>query len=88
MRPFGVGALFLADDEDGSPAETAEPAHDGFVLGEIAVTRERREILNEGRHIIEAMRPLRMAGDLRLLPGRQLAVRVDGEPPGPSARAS
>ena len=34
------------------------------------------ELRNERVDVVEAMRPLRMAGDLRLLPGRQLGVEV------------
>ena len=45
------------------------------VLGEIAVAGERHEILDQRGDIVEAMRPVGMARDLRLLPGRQLARR-------------
>ena len=74
---LGVGALLVADDHDGAAAEAAEPAHDGLVLGEVAVAGQRREVLDQGVDVVEAMRPLGMARDLRLLPGRELGVGVD-----------
>ena len=37
---------------------------------------ERNEIGDQRAHIVEAMGPLGMAGDLRLLPGRELGVEV------------
>ena len=58
-------------------AEAAEPGDDRRVLGEFPVAGERREILDqELAGIVDEMRPVGMAGDLRLLPGRQLGVDV------------
>ncbi len=56
------------------PRKRAEAADDGVVLAEVAVTGERREILDQRRDVVEAMRALGMAGDLRFLPRRQLGV--------------
>ncbi len=68
---FGVGALFVAEDADALAAETAEAADDGVIVAELAVARQRREIADQAIDIVEAMRPLRMARDLGLLPRRQ-----------------
>ena len=62
---------------DRAAAKPADAAHDGLVLGEVAVAGERREILDQGADEVEAMRPLGVARDLRLLPGRELGVGVD-----------
>ena len=66
----------MADDADALAAEAAEAADDRLVLAEFAVAGERREIGDQAVDVIEAMRPLRMARDLRLLPGRQLGIEV------------
>ena len=70
----GVGALLVADDADALAAEAAEAADDRRVLAEFAIAGERDEIGDEPGDVVEAMRPLRMAGDLGLLPGCQLGV--------------
>ena len=70
------GALLLADHAHRLAAEAAEAADDRLVLAELAVARKRREIGDERADIIEAMRPLRMARHLRLLPRRQLAIEL------------
>ena len=75
-----VVAFLVADDHDPAPAEPAEAADDRAVVGEIAVAGERHEILDQARDIILEMRPLRMAGDLRLLPGRKLGIGVAQQP--------
>ena len=74
---LGVGALLVADHHHRAAAEAAEPAHDGRVLGEVAVAGQRREILDQRIDVVEAMRPVGMARDLRLLPGRELGIGVD-----------
>ena len=70
----GVGALFMADDTDAVAAEAAEPSDDRGVLAVLAIAGEGDEIGDQRCDVIEAMRPLRMPRDLRLLPGRQSAV--------------
>ena len=76
----GVVAFLVADQHDPSPAEAAEPADDRLVLAEIAVAGERHEILDQAGDIILEMRPLGMAGDLGLLPRRQLGIGVAQQP--------
>lgn len=58
-----VVALFLADDGDGLAVETGKTGLDGFVLGKVAVTGERREIGEQPADVIDAVRTVRMAGD-------------------------
>ncbi len=62
---------------DRAAAEPAEPADDGLVLGEVAVARHGREVLDQRVNEIEAVGPLGMARDKRLLPRRELGVGVD-----------
>ncbi len=64
----------MADDTQALAAKAAEAAHDGLVLAELAVARERREIGDEGGDVVEAVRSLRMTRDLRLLPRRQAPI--------------
>ena len=51
---FGVGTFFVADQHDGAAGETAHAADDGMVLGEITVTGQRREVLDQ-RRLTKAM---------------------------------
>src|SRR6185436_16053557 len=41
------------------------------------IASQRREILDQGVHKVEAMRPLGMTCNLGLLPGRELGVGID-----------
>ena len=66
----------MADDADALAAEAAEAADDGLVVAEFAVAGERNEIGDQAGDIVEAMRPLRMARHLRLLPGRQVGIEL------------
>ena len=77
---LGVGPLFGAENNDAMPAESAHPADHGGVLGEGAVAGERRELVDQPADIVQAVRPLRMARDLDLLPRRQLRIALADEP--------
>ena len=66
----------MADDADAFAAKAAEAADDCSVVAEFAVTGEWDEIADQPCDIVEAMRPLRMPGDLSLLPGRELGVEL------------
>ena len=66
--------LLLADHRDGPAAQAPEAGDDRLVVAELAVAGKRREIVDDGLHIGHEMRPVRMPGDLRLLPGRQLGI--------------
>ena len=66
----------MADDADALAAEAAEAADDGLVVAEFAVAGERHEIVDQARDVVEAMRPLRMARHLRLLPRRELGIEL------------
>ena len=73
---FGIGPALLADDANALAAEPAEAADDRLVLAKFPVAGERREIGNEAGDIVDAMRTLRMARDLRLLPRRKVRVEL------------
>ena len=73
---LGGRALLLSDDADALALEAAEAADDRVVVAELAVAGKRRELGDQLRHIVEAMRPRRPARDLRLLPGREVVVEL------------
>ena len=66
----------MADDADALAAEAAEAADDRVVVAELAVAGQGHEVGDQGADIVEAMGPLGMAGDLRLLPRRELGIEV------------
>src|SRR6185437_13207822 len=74
---LGIGALLVAEHDDRSIAKFSDAADDRLVLGEIAITCERREILYEAADEFERMWTFRVARDERLLPWRQLVVGVN-----------
>src|SRR5262249_3711695 len=73
---FGRGALLVPDDADALAAEAAEAGDDRRVVTGLAVAPERDEIPDPRRDIVETMRPLGMAGNLGLLPRRELGVEI------------
>ncbi len=73
---LGVGAFFVTDDAHAVAAEAAEPADNGGVLTKAAIARERGEVGDELSDVIEGMGPLRMPGNLRLLPGGQFGIEL------------
>ena len=76
-----------AEDRDRLAAEAAEPGDDRLVLAEFAVAGERLEIGDQPGDVVLGVRPVGMARDLRLLPGRQPAHRCRRARRAPSARA-
>src|SRR5207244_12156484 len=75
----GIAAVLGADDHAGRVAEARQAADDRGVVGEGAVAVQLLEMREQHLHIVQRVGPLRMASDLRHLPGRQLAVDVLGE---------
>src|SRR4029077_3957255 len=73
---LGGGALLVPDHADALAAKAAEAADAGLVLAELAIAGKRDEFRHQRVDVVEAMRPLRMPGDLCLLPRRQLGVEV------------
>src|SRR6185312_1163720 len=71
---LGVGALLMREHDDAAAAEAAEPADDGAVLAEGAVAGERREIADELLDVVRAVRAVRVARKLNLLPRRELGI--------------
>ena len=65
-----------AEDGDRIAAEAAEPGDDRLVVAELPVAGERLEIGDEPGDVVLGVRPVGMAGDLRLLPGRQPRIDV------------
>ena len=73
---FNIIALFVAHDDDRATTETTQTTNNGLVLTKIPVTGKRREIFDQRLRVIEEMGPIRMSGDLRLLPGIEIGVHV------------
>ncbi len=73
---LGRKTLFLAEHADAFAAEPAETGDQRFVFAEFAVAGQRREIGDQPLNVIDAVRPLRMARHLGLLPGRQRRIEL------------
>ena len=71
---LGVAAALDADRDHRLAFEAPEPAHHGPVVGEGAVAGERRPVGEQAAEIVERARTLRVARDLRLLPGREFRI--------------
>ena len=61
---------------NGLTIEAGKAALNGFVIGKLTVARQWREFREQLVDILQAMRTIWMAGDLRLLPWSQLAVDI------------
>src|SRR5262249_12601074 len=72
----GVVALLLPEDTDRFAIESSEAADDRFVLAEISVARERRELGDEPLDVIAETRAPLSARDLRFLPRREVGVEI------------
>src|SRR5262249_13968425 len=70
-----ITPLLMPDHHHRLPLEACEAAHDGLVVAVDAVAVELHEVLEEQADEVEGVRPLRVAGDLRSLPGGE--ARVD-----------
>src|SRR3546814_2775265 len=63
-----IVALFMANHHDAALTQPSEAAEDCLIVAESAITRERDEFVENTSDIMFEVRPLGMAGDLRLLP--------------------
>ena len=63
----------MADDANGPAPECRKSADNGFVVSEGSVAVEFEKIFAQAIRIVQDRRALGMAGDLRLLPGGQVA---------------
>ena len=66
----------MADDGDGTPAELREPRDERFVVAKAAVPVQLHKIGEHQVDPVESVRPLRVAGNLRALPGAQVRVKL------------
>ena len=72
----GRGTLLVPEHADALTTEAAEAADDGRVLAVFAVAGQRHEVGDQTRHIVQAVGALGVAGDLGLLPGRELGIKI------------
>jgi hypothetical protein len=70
---LGIAALFVADQHHAAAADAGQTADDGAVVGEGAVAGQFLELVAHHPQVIEGVGPRRMAGQLRDLPGGEVA---------------
>ena len=71
---FGIVALFGAEHRNRATPKPPEARHHRRVIRIGAVAGQRRPIGDQGADIVQRLRPFRMAGNQRLLPGRELGI--------------
>ena len=76
---FGVAPFLLANDHARVTIEARQAAHNGKVVGKVAIAVHLQKISEDFPYIVQRVRALGMAGDFRHLPRRQIAVDVFGE---------
>jgi hypothetical protein len=76
---LGVATLLMAEHHAGLAVEARQAADDRLVVGERAVAVQLLEVGEHLVDVVERVRALRMACDLRHLPGRQARIDVLGE---------
>ena len=72
----------MADNYHRATGDPPDAPNDRVVLGEIAIAGEWREVLRQPVQIMAQMRALRVAGDLRLLPGGEFRIGLLQRLPG------
>src|SRR5262249_55715502 len=73
---FGIRAFFVADDADTVATKAAKAADNRSVVAELAVTGERNKAVDQAGDVVEAVRSLRMPGDLGFLQGCKLGIKL------------
>ena len=75
LQPRGcVVTLFMAHNQHGHASEPAETADYGLIIGKTAVTAQLDKLFDQPVDIVDEVRPLRMAGDLGLLPRVKMGI--------------
>ncbi len=73
---LGVVALLLSNEANWRATKTRETADNGCVLAKQSIAGKWREIGDKTGNEIRTIGQLRMAGDKRLLPGRQAGIEI------------
>ena len=66
----------MADDRHGATVQAREPADDGGVVRERAVAVQLEEVVEDGRQVVEEVRPLGVPAELDLLPLAEPCVEL------------
>ncbi len=76
---LGVAAFLVADDHHALAVETGQTTNDGRIIRIIAVAMQLFEIGKQMLDVIQRIGALRVARNLRNLPGRELGVDILGQ---------
>ena len=68
-RSFERVPLLVADEDDASAAQGAQPAHDGLVVAAQPVAAQLDEVGQHVGDVVEGLRPVLVARELDRLPG-------------------
>src|SRR5258708_16763034 len=71
---LGVAPFLVADPRASLAVEARQPGYDGRIVQERAVAVQLLEGRDQHGHVLERVGPLRMARNLRHLPGSEIAV--------------
>ena len=66
----------MADHHQRAPVQPCEPAHHRVIVGEIAISGQRRVFTEQRLDIVAAMRPVGVTRHLAFTPGRQGLVKI------------
>ncbi len=78
---LGVAALLMSDQHDGNAFEPRQSPDDGQVIAVHAIAVQFLPIAENHRHVVEGVGTLRMARQLRDLPGRKIGKNAGGQRP-------
>jgi len=76
---FGVAAFLVTQQHAGLAVESSQAAHDGQIIGKVAVAVQLNEVGENLPHDVQGVGTVLVSGDLGDLPRREVAVNVFGQ---------
>ena len=76
---FCAAAFLMTQYHAGATVETRQSANDGKIIGHMTIPMKFHKIGEDAVEIVQRIRPVGVAGNLRDLPGREIAVDVLGQ---------